>query len=1041
MESDDGRRRNDPDSKVLYGKEGSFAILEVIGKGAYGTVYKGLWREVGKYVAIKRVLSERLTDDETKSLQAEIYLFKNLKHAHIVNYIEAIENDSSNYFDIIMEYVEGGSLFKMVDLIRKSQTNTNELIFNETLIANFVHQILFGLQYLHGQGIIHRDIKGANLLITKDRHIKLTDFGVSSFTMNNNNQPSNNVLDVAGTPYWMAPEIIMLTGSSTASDIWSLGCTLIELLTGSPPYHQYEDITALFKIVSDDCPPLPPNISAECEDFLRKCFNKDVQARATADELLQHKWIIMNDDSDSGKNVTEQGSSFPNDNSDVQANTATNDNNGNGKQQLSEVPVTLDQYEEDDDDFDDIDFEVSQSDKSDGSSSFNNIDALDVHNNGFESHANTNGAIIDPFDNNEEEEEDSNDDATIGKSMKSLSLRDDPFQDLMDDPEVDRERERIRKEKEIWQIVKDQVSRLGKSESKHAEACDTLIDIFKTYPEQRYNLIYEPGLLPIIEILENNAQYNATTIESMLRVILSLVELDERHEGPPLTNAFSNSAGNFLNKSDVREDLCLAGILPVVMRFCHRKHSYKLRLLAGRFIKKMIESSDRILYMFVSCGGFAIFVDLLESDFLKYRELCNLSVFGIYKLFAMNNHKYKRDFCRKFVWNGLLDRIIINLSNSLHQVDAYLSECDPDTQVNSEELSILECNINELTDLLKVFAARSDSIVKSKMITANVLQVMNDILQNRHKRILKLSIQSILCGIRDLTRDPQTHESLEKGHIINTLVVEYLIDKRHNNTDIMHNVNVKHFIISSLHNLCIVSAPRQERIVQLGIARHLQKIILSKDINMKSLCIDLYSGLACSSHLTRIELSKENGIEFYIELMTILCERGTVRKWQVKVLQSIYEWLEDAKLQAYVESRLSLRDNKHKFCHAVMQTQLNEIEGILEPYLKIITVSNIVNQIFGSHHELVVVMIRWLERMYNNSKSSINSSSPRGRLLLLRTLLAHARQWKLSTLNMGIVSGLKVLLNDMILVLEDAITVREQATTLLTVLDTFKSCI
>ena len=81
----------------------------------------------------------------------------------------------------------------------------------------------------------------------------------------------------------MAPEIIRLTGSSTASDIWSLGCTIIELLTGVPPFNQFKDMTALFRIVSDDFPSLLPNISSECEDLLRKCFNKDAQARATAD--------------------------------------------------------------------------------------------------------------------------------------------------------------------------------------------------------------------------------------------------------------------------------------------------------------------------------------------------------------------------------------------------------------------------------------------------------------------------------------------------------------------------------------------------------------------------------------------------------------------------------------------------------------------------------------------------------------------------------------------------------------------------------------
>lgn len=104
------------------------------------------------------------------------------------------------------------------------------ILLEEKLIARFVKQILQGLLYLHKQGVIHRDIKGANILITKDRHVKLSDFGVS--VKKHFHQAEEEDLDAVGTPYWMAPEIISLTGVSTESDIWSLGCTIVELLTG-----------------------------------------------------------------------------------------------------------------------------------------------------------------------------------------------------------------------------------------------------------------------------------------------------------------------------------------------------------------------------------------------------------------------------------------------------------------------------------------------------------------------------------------------------------------------------------------------------------------------------------------------------------------------------------------------------------------------------------------------------------------------------------------------------------------------------------------
>jgi serine/threonine protein kinase len=122
-------------------------------------------------------------------------------------------------------------------------------------------QVLQGLQYLHDQGVIHRDIKGANILTTKQGLVKLADFGVASRTTGLHES------SVVGTPYWMAPEVIELSGATTASDIWSLGCTVIELLDGKPPYHKLQPMPALFRIVNDDHPPLPQGASPVCNPF------------------------------------------------------------------------------------------------------------------------------------------------------------------------------------------------------------------------------------------------------------------------------------------------------------------------------------------------------------------------------------------------------------------------------------------------------------------------------------------------------------------------------------------------------------------------------------------------------------------------------------------------------------------------------------------------------------------------------------------------------------------------------------------------------
>ena len=135
----------------------------------------------------------------------------------------------------------------------------------------------------------HCDLKCANILSTKSGNIKIGDFGVSL-----NLNAVQNKHDVSGTPNWMAPEIITLSGASTASDIWSLGCTIVEMITGKPPYSELISLTAMFKIVEDDMPPIPPRCSPELYNFLAICFAKDPVARPTAAELFDHPWLSKN---------------------------------------------------------------------------------------------------------------------------------------------------------------------------------------------------------------------------------------------------------------------------------------------------------------------------------------------------------------------------------------------------------------------------------------------------------------------------------------------------------------------------------------------------------------------------------------------------------------------------------------------------------------------------------------------------------------------------------------------------------------------------
>ncbi|KAG5995727.1 hypothetical protein E4U54_002786, partial [Claviceps lovelessii] len=249
-----------------------------IGKGAFGSVYKAFNWSTGEAVAVKQVKLVNLPKSELRMIESEIDLLKNLLHDNIVKYIGFVK--SVDCLNIILEYCENGSLHSILKAYGK---------FPENLVGVYMTQVLRGLQYLHDQGVIHRDIKGANILTTKDGTVKLADFGVSTSTLA---AGQDKEAQVVGTPYWMAPEIIQLSGASSASDIWSVGCTVIELLQGKPPYHNLAAMPALFAIVNDDHPPLPEGISPAARDFLMQCFQKDPNLRVSARKLLRHAWIV-----------------------------------------------------------------------------------------------------------------------------------------------------------------------------------------------------------------------------------------------------------------------------------------------------------------------------------------------------------------------------------------------------------------------------------------------------------------------------------------------------------------------------------------------------------------------------------------------------------------------------------------------------------------------------------------------------------------------------------------------------------------------------
>ena len=254
---------------------------DYIAQGATGTVYQAMNTDTGEFIAVKQFLVREIdmSAEELDAYSKEIELMSDLSHQHIVKYLGTETVDGT--FNILMEYVPGGSLAAIIKQYGG---------LGESVLRKYTRQILLGLEYLHGHGIVHRDIKGGNILVDNAGTIKLADFGCSRRMSSDTTQSKKSIV---GTPYWMAPEVIRGAGHGPKSDIWSLGATVVELATGKPPFQQYSNpYTVLYRITVDGvCPEPPESLSDNGKAFLLRCFEAEPTARASIAELLAHPWV------------------------------------------------------------------------------------------------------------------------------------------------------------------------------------------------------------------------------------------------------------------------------------------------------------------------------------------------------------------------------------------------------------------------------------------------------------------------------------------------------------------------------------------------------------------------------------------------------------------------------------------------------------------------------------------------------------------------------------------------------------------------------
>ncbi|KAF3576314.1 hypothetical protein DY000_02030122 [Brassica cretica] len=252
-----------------------------IGRGCFGTVSKAVSKIDGEVFAVKSVDLATCLPSQSESLENEIAILRSLKtHPHIVRFLDDdVSNEGTTSFrNLHLEYLPEGDV-----------ANVGKIVNDETLLRRYVWCLVSALGHVHANGIVHCDVKSKNVLVVNGgSFVKLADFG-SAMELE---KPAAEIAP-RGSPLWMAPEVVRREYQGPESDVWSLGCTVVEMLTGKPAWedHGFDSLSRIG--FSNELPFIPAGVSELCRDFLDKCLRRDRRQRWSCEQLLEHPFLCQ----------------------------------------------------------------------------------------------------------------------------------------------------------------------------------------------------------------------------------------------------------------------------------------------------------------------------------------------------------------------------------------------------------------------------------------------------------------------------------------------------------------------------------------------------------------------------------------------------------------------------------------------------------------------------------------------------------------------------------------------------------------------------
>ncbi|RLV90394.1 Cytokinesis protein sepH [Spathaspora sp. JA1] len=881
----------------------SFEFGTLVGNGAFASVYKGVNLKTNQVVAIKQIKLEK--DQDVAVLMGEIDLLKILKHPNIVKYHGFVKTTTS--LNVLLEYCAGGSLRQLYKKMKRG--------LPESQIINYVRQILNGLTYLHDQGVVHRDVKAANVLLTDSGDVKLADFGVAT-------RVNASHYTVVGTPNWMAPEtVIGGEGLCTASDIWSLGATIIELFTMYPPYHDYNPMQTLHAIGTDEHPPLPKSLSSFAKNFLLECFQKQPNLRTSAKLLLKHRWL--------NEGVTTVKSSrlnlqVPKRQPSIELKSILSykepNDDENWEKDFSEMKLSKVKGAVNPDliHLDDIDSEFEQ--ETEERVKYSKVELLTKFAEG--NSGNSEFADLEHIDTEKFIDQENIEVDDVGDSDPFLNIEIESFD--TNDLEV---------QSKMEYLISRYSRKLDQGRSENEEAVASLVKItgrmlhlIKKYPVSHDTFIRDHGVLSILDLLDS---YQEIPHQQQLWY----------HALSILNYIFENNIGVF-------ENFCFLGGIPAIAHFRNVSYDIQVRLQVVRFVR-LLNSSDKALSMFVSCGGFRLVAKFVEEDFDSTPTFPLVAVECIHNVLSRDLIRSKSDMCRILSKHGLVFWFMVLLNRLLKfgREESYKN-------VSWEDIHV---TIDRIIEIIKYFG-QSEIRVRITIASVDVFKLMikvYDQLSSEHQVIILKFFKSMSC-VSELLKFLYRAEILE---------FMFRLLKIHTPS----NKNYKDFInvVSPiLYNCLSLNYIREAEFVELGGLTYLKS--LSKiNLPFKQFILPIICELAYCDEKVRTEMKKQDILSVYYNLLLD-------PYWQPNSLESIYHWYRTDPTYITLESPKAI----DCLIAGFLLPKVSNLESTLDIYLQLISINSKVTKFMSN----AVIINNILMKL------KLHNKNPVIQLLLLKIL-------------------------------------------------------